>query len=456
MKGNLEQFKKLFRTLFVFLLVLGQSLVFTYTWLKYYNELILIAFAGKGNVMMVLFYAAFLVIFLYFFEGFKFGIHKKSSMAISQVLAVLATNSIVYLQIVLMATKFITVVPMLEAAAIDLVFAVLMTFLGDFIFHRFFPARRVLLIFGDYEPSAFIKKVSGRKDKYIIDKVVNVSVGMDELEKLIETAQSVIIYDVHSEARNKILKICFKYDVRTYATTKVSDVLVRGAERLHLFDTPLLLYRNNNLSFEQRFVKRALDIIVSFILLVLTSPIFLICAIAIKVYDGGPVFFRQDRTTIGGKVFSIHKFRSMVVDAEKDDKPQPATDKDPRITPFGRVMRFCRMDELPQLIDILVGNMSLVGPRPERVEHTRKYTKMMPEFEYRLKVRAGLTGYAQLYGKYNTSPYDKLQLDLIYIQNYSLLLDIQLMLMTLKVIFMPESTEGFEKEKAKELPKKEK
>ena len=456
MKGNLEQFKKLFRTLFVFILVLGQSLVFTYTWLKYYNELILIAFAGKGNVMMVLFYAAFLVLFLYFFEGFKFGIHKKSSMAISQVLTVLATNVIVYLQIVLMATKFVTVTPMLEAAAIDLVYAVLMTFLGDFVFHRFFPARKVLLIFDDYEPSAFIKKVSGRKDKYIIEKVVNVSVGMEELEKLIETAQGVIIYDVHSETRNKILKVCFKYDVRTYTTTKVSDVLVRGAERLHLFDTPLLLYRNNNLSFEQRFVKRALDIIISFILLVLTSPIFLICAIAIKAYDKGPVFFRQDRTTIGGKVFSIHKFRSMVVDAEKDDKPQPATDKDPRITPFGRIMRFCRMDELPQLIDILVGNMSLVGPRPERVEHTEKYTKMMPEFEYRLKVRAGLTGYAQLYGKYNTSPYDKLQLDLIYIQNYSLLLDIQLMLMTLKVIFMPESTEGFEKQEVKELPKKEK
>ena len=456
MKGNLEQFKKLFRTLFVLILVLGQTLVFAYTWLKYYNELILIAFAGKGNVMMVLFYAAFLIIFLYFFEGFKFGIHKKSSMAISQVLTVLATNVIVYLQIVLMATKFVTVVPMLEAAAIDLVYAVLMTFLGDFIFHSFFPARKALLIFDDYEPSGFIKKVSARKDKYIIDKIVNVSVGMDELEKLIETAQSVIIYDVHSEVRNKILKICFKYDVRTYATTKVSDVLVRGAERLHMFDTPLLLYRNNNLSFEQRFVKRALDIIISLLLLVITSPIFLICAIAIKLYDGGPIFFRQDRTTIGGKVFSIHKFRSMVVDAEKDDKPQPATNKDPRVTPFGRIMRFCRMDELPQLIDILTGNMSLVGPRPERVEHTKKYTEMMPEFEYRLKVRAGLTGYAQLYGKYNTSPYDKLQLDLIYIQNYSLLLDIQLMLMTLKVIFMPESTEGFEKEDIKKLPKKDK
>lgn len=147
----------------------------------------------------------------------------------------------------------------------------------------------------------------------------------------------------------------------------------------------------------------------------------------------------------------IHKFRSMIVDAEKDGNPIPATESDPRITPVGKVLRFTRMDELPQLFDILKGDMSLVGPRPERVEHTRKYTKEIPEFPYRLKVRAGLTGLAQLYGKYNTSAYDKLQLDLMYIQNYSLLLDIRLLFMTLKVIFIKESTEGFSKEKSLDI-----
>ncbi|MBQ2135487.1 MAG: sugar transferase, partial [Clostridia bacterium] len=301
----------------------------------------------------------------------------------------------------------------------------------------------------DYEPSGFIKKVASRKDKYIIDKVVNVSEGLEKIEELIESAQGVIIYDVHSEMRNKILKFCFKHDVRTYTTTKVSDVLVRGAERLHLFDTPLLLYRNTGLTIEQRFFKRLMDIIVSLVMLIITSPFLLISALAIKLYDGGPVFFRQARSTIGGKVFYIHKFRSMIVDAEKDNKPHPATERDPRITPVGRILRASRLDELPQFIDILVGNMSLVGPRPERVEHTEKYTEMIPEFEYRLKVRGGLTGYAQLYGKYNTSPYDKLQLDLIYIQNYSLLLDIQLILMTVKIMFMKESTEGFDEEVSK-------
>ena len=224
---------------------------------------------------------------------------------------------------------------------------------------------------------------------------------------------------------------------------------------MHLFDTPLLLYRNNGLTFEQRFIKRAMDIVLSGVLLVLTSPIFLIAAVAIKLYDGGPVFYRQTRYTLNYKKFDIYKFRSMIVDAEKDGKSQPATDKDPRITPVGRVLRATRLDELPQFIDIFIGNMSLVGPRPERVEHVEKYTEEVQEFACRLKVRGGLTGYAQIYGKYNTSPYDKLQLDLIYIQNYSILLDIRLILMTIKIMFMKESTEGFTEERKKEIQEKE-
>ena len=278
--------------------------------------------------------------------------------------------------------------------------------------------------------------------------------GLDKIKKDIIQSQGVVIYDVHSELRNVILKMCYENDIRAYSTTKISDILIRGAESLHLFDTPLLLYRNNGLNFEQRFVKRTMDIVVSLLMLIITSPIFLCAAIAIKMYDGGPVFYRQARYTLNGKVFNIYKFRSMIVDAEKDGKSQPATDHDPRITPVGRVLRATRLDELPQLIDILIGNMSLVGPRPERIEHVDKYSEDIPEFKYRLKVRGGLTGYAQLYGKYNTSPYDKLQLDLIYIQNYSIFLDIRLIFMTLKIMFMKESTEGFSEQQKNELQEK--
>ena len=155
------------------------------------------------------------------------------------------------------------------------------------------------------------------------------------------------------------------------------------------------------------------------------------------------------------KVFKIHKFRSMIVDAEKDGA-KPAEENDPRITPVGKFLRASRLDELPQLIDILVGDMSFVGPRPERIEHVQQYSEEVPEFVYRLKVRGGLTGYAQLYGKYNTTPYDKLQLDLMYIQNYSFLLDIRLILMTVKIMFMKESTEGFTKENSEKINEKSK
>jgi len=218
-----------------------------------------------------------------------------------------------------------------------------------------------------------------------------------------------------------------------------------------LFDTPLLLLRNNGLSFEQRVVKRLLDIVVSLLVIIVTSPIMIIIAIAIKAYDGGPVFFKQKRCTKDGKVFEIHKFRSMIVDAEKEGISIPASDKDPRITPVGNIIRATRLDELPQAFDILNGNMSLVGPRPERIEHVEKYTKEIPEFAYRLKVKGGLTGYAQIYGKYNTTAYDKLKLDLMYVQNYSILLDLKLILMTVKIIFMKESTEGFDEKQISEI-----
>ena len=196
--------------------------------------------------------------------------------------------------------------------------------------------------------------------------------------------------------------------------------------------------------FEQRLFKRIIDIIVSIAALLITSPVMLIIAIAIKIYDRGSVFFVQDRCTINGRIFKIHKFRSMIENAEQDGEVIPATDEDSRITPVGRFIRKTRLDELPQFIDILVGNMSVVGPRPERVEHVEQYIQEVPEFVYRMKVKGGLTGYAQIYGKYNTTAYDKLKLDLMYIQNYSVLLDLKLIVMTVKIMFMKESTEGFD------------
>lgn len=454
MKKEKEQYKKLIRSIIVILLVACETIIFMHYWINIYNKYTVFPFFQKGHWMMAAMYIIYQIIFLYIFGGLKVGYLKKANIIFSQVLAMLGSNVIIYLQIVLLSVRFVNIVPMMKATLVDICVVVIVAIISESIFRKLFPPRELIVLYENYDPDEFIKKMNSRKDKYIIKQKLNVSDGLDKIKKDIIQSQGVVIYDVHSELRNVILKMCYENDIRAYSTTKISDILIRGAESLHLFDTPLLLYRNNGLNFEQRFVKRTMDIVVSLLMLIITSPIFLCAAIAIKMYDGGPVFYRQARYTLNGKVFNIYKFRSMIVDAEKDGKSQPATDHDPRITPVGRVLRATRLDELPQLIDILIGNMSLVGPRPERIEHVDKYSEDIPEFKYRLKVRGGLTGYAQLYGKYNTSPYDKLQLDLIYIQNYSIFLDIRLIFMTLKIMFMKESTEGFSEQQKNELQEK--
>ena len=454
MKKEKEQYKKLIRSIIVILLVACETIIFMHYWINIYNKYTVFPFFQKGHWMMAAMYIIYQIIFLYIFGGLKVGYLKKANIIFSQVLAMLGSNVIIYLQIVLLSVRFVNIVPMMKATLVDICVVVIVAIISESIFRKLFPPRELIVLYEDYDPDEFIKKMNSRKDKYIIKQKLNVSDGLDKIKKDIIQSQGVVIYDVHSELRNVILKMCYENDIRAYSTTKISDILIRGAESLHLFDTPLLLYRNNGLNFEQRFVKRTMDIVVSLLMLIITSPIFLCAAIAIKMYDGGPVFYRQARYTLNGKVFNIYKFRSMIVDAEKDGKSQPATDHDPRITPVGRVLRATRLDEVPQLIDILIGNMSLVGPRPERIEHVDKYSEDIPEFKYRLKVRGGLTGYAQLYGKYNTSPYDKLQLDLIYIQNYSIFLDIRLIFMTLKIMFMKESTEGFSEQQKNELQEK--
>lgn len=452
---NKEQFKKMVRSMFAVALVLMQTMVFAYAWFTEYNNYIVVPFVQKGNWFFYFVYAIIFTIFLNSFDGLKYGTYRRTNLIIAQILATLATAFVIYLQIVLLAARFVTVIPLIMMVVANVAVIVALIFSGDFIMKKLFPARKTLVVYDNYSPFVFLEKTKLRKDKFNIGEVAHISVGITRLAEMIKQYECVIIYDVHSEQRNRILKLCFENNIRTYTTTKVSDIFVRGAETVHLFDTPLLLYRNMGLTIEQRFFKRATDIIVSLTLLIITSPFLLISAIAIKLYDGGPVFFRQDRSTVNGQIFRIHKFRSMIVDAEKDGA-RPAEDNDPRITPVGKILRASRLDELPQLIDILIGNMSLVGPRPERVEHIKQYSEEIPEFVYRLKMRGGLTGYAQLYGKYNTTPYDKLQLDLMYIQNYSFFLDIKLILMTVKIMFMKESTEGFTEEKSKNINKKSK
>jgi exopolysaccharide biosynthesis polyprenyl glycosylphosphotransferase len=217
---------------------------------------------------------------------------------------------------------------------------------------------------------------------------------------------------------------------------------MNSGRNVYLVDTPVFKVNNFGPSQLEKIIKRLFDIFFSLFFLILVSPILLITAIAIKAGDGGPVFYKQVRLTQYGKPFKIIKFRSMRVDAEKDGKAQLAKENDDRITPVGKFIRSCRIDELPQLINILSGDMSVVGPRPERPELIEKIKLEVPEFDYRLGVKAGLTGYAQVYGKYNTRLKDKLLFDLIYIEQFSVLLDLRIMFMTFKILFKKDSTEG--------------
>ena len=442
--GGLDQYKRLIRFAFNILLLGCLMFFFIRIWDRNYNDWIVFPFYYKGFLLMGAFYALFFVIFSYILGGMKIGYLKSSSLMLSQTLALIAANVSIYLETVLLSARFVNIIPMIELTAIDIVVIFIWTFLVNRIFRKLFPARHILLLYEEYDPSMLLRKVNSRKDRYLIKKSMNVEEGWESITKEMCNYDAVFLCDIHSPLRNRLVKYCYANGIRSYITPKISDIIIRSSENIHMFDTPLLLSRNNGLSFEQKLVKRFMDIVISLVMLVITSPFMLVTAVAIKLYDGGPVFFRQKRCTINGREFYIHKFRSMIVNAEKEGEVIPATDDDERITPVGKVIRKTRLDELPQFIDILKGDMSVVGPRPERVEHVEMYTREIPEFSYRLKVKGGLTGYAQIYGKYNTTAYDKLKLDLMYIQNYSFLLDLKLIIMTVKIIFVKESTEGFE------------
>ena len=442
-----EQYKHLLRICAVAVILILECLIFAFFWNRYYGERLWIEpFWDKGNKLIVVVYGIFLLVFMYIYGGMKIGYMKGSSIIYSQAIAAFCTNVLMYFQIMLLWRHMPYILPMICMTLMDFTVSAIISFLSDRFFARLFPPRKLLLIYDEYQMDSLAWKMNQRKEKYDVKTKVHASVGEEELYRQIEQngQEGVILGDLHSELRNRLLKYCYSRSIRVYMTPKLSDLMVRKAEALHIFDTPLLLARNSGLSPDQRFCKRVLDLIVSLLMLVIASPIMLITAVCIKLYDGGPVFFRQKRLTINGKVFEIYKFRSMIVDAEKDGVARLATKHDSRITPVGKVIRALRIDELPQLINIIKGDMSIVGPRPERPEIAEEYSETIPEFSYRLKVKAGLTGYAQIYGKYNTTAYDKLKLDLMYIESYSILEDLKLILLTVKILFMKESTEGLE------------
>ena len=415
-------------------------------WIGWYNKIIWAPFFRRGNWMMIFIYAILLIFFMNTYGGFKVGFLKKGNLIYSQILAVLFTNIVTYFQITVQDKRFTTPVPLGVNIALSVVAILVWTLIFQWIYGLIFPPRRMLLISGDYSDYHLLEKMNAREDKYIISQIINYKEGMEKLIPQIDQYDGIIVGDMPSHERNLIIKYCYAKQIRTYSVPKISDILLRSSVDLNLFDSPLLLSRNTGLAIEQMFCKRLMDVVFSLLGLVISAPFFLLIAISIKLTDRGPVFYKQTRLTKDGKTFEIYKFRTMIQNAEKYSGAVLASEHDPRILLVGRLLRATRLDELPQIFNILKGEMSIVGPRPERPELAAEIEKEIPEISYRLKVKAGLTGYAQVYGKYNTTSYDKLKLDLTYIRNYSIFLDLKLIFMTPKIMLLKESTEGVKNE----------
>ena len=449
--NNREQYKRIVYFFSTLIIVALLTLEFAFTWYTAYSDVIALPFYRRGNWVLVLIYAVLFLIILKASGGYKVGYLKRGDMLYSQILSLGFVNAITYFQISLIGRHLMPVKPLLWMTLIDLVLLICWAVLSNRFYFWLYPPRRLIIVYGSQSAAQLVMKMSERVDKYMICESVSITESTEEIYAAIGRYEGVILCEIPGQRRNDLLKYCFARNIRTYIAPKISDIILRGAEEIRLFDTPLLLCRNYGLSVEQRLVKRAFDLTFAVVFTVLLSPIMLVCALAIKLNDGGPVLFKQKRLTLGGKEFYVYKFRSMVVDAEKHG-PQLAREDDDRITRVGRVLRRCRLDELPQLFNIFHGEMSVVGPRPERPELAQQYEKTMPEFEFRLHVKAGLTGYAQVIGKYDTQPYDKLKMDLMYIENYSIFLDLRIVLMTLKTALFPgETNEEEQSHDAQEL-----
>ena len=404
-----------------------------------------------GYLTLALVGIMFCIIYWFFakmYQALKIGIYRLTELMYFQVLAIVLADAALLFESIMWFHGFqkLKIWSYLLGMVIQVVAMGVNIFIHNRLFALYDERRKILIVYGNDGYKTLIKKMQSKKYRYEIVGCFSDETSLEVLEDNIEKAEGIYLYEVDDQLKRKLVLFCDSISKDIYLTQSVEDLLTMGFDVSHTFDTPFIRTKRMPEKWYYAFIKRTIDILFSSMGLIILSPMLLIVAACIKLYDGGPVFYKQIRLTKGHKEFEIYKFRSMIVDAEKNGA-RLAAQNDNRITPIGKVIRATRVDELPQLINILKGDMTLVGPRPERPEIEDVYLKEIPEFGMRLKVKAGLTGYAQVFGKYNTSPEDKLKLDLLYINQRSLLLDFKLIFYTIKIIFIPEATEGIEENK---------
>lgn len=443
MNKNFDPYKKTILFVFSLISVAMMATVFAFFWYRiYWDTMYFFHFYRRGNWAMVGLYSILVYFFSAMYGALRIGQLRRVEVVLSQFLATFLANLVMYFVICLLAFGLVNPGYLFLMQLIDCFIAAVWTIFATIFYNRIFQPWKILLIYGDRPAKELVDKLETRRDKYAIYGAIHAQAGIPRIAETVKDYQAVLIGDIAVEMRNEILKFCYGNGIRAYVMPKISDIILMGGDKIHVFDTPFLLSKGYSLSFDQRFWKRVVDLVIAVPIALIASPFMILTAIAIKICDGGPVFYKQVRCTKDNREFEILKFRSMIVDAEKDGEAVLAKEHDDRITPVGRVIRATRLDELPQLFNVLRGDMSLVGPRPERPEIIAEYEEEMPEFAFRTRVKAGVTGFAQIYGKYNTVPYDKLKLDLFYIENYSLWTDLKLILMTVKTMLKKDATEG--------------
>jgi exopolysaccharide biosynthesis polyprenyl glycosylphosphotransferase len=429
--------------------------LFATVWIGYYNDFTFDKYWVEGAIMSCIIYSIIYFAMCNVYKAFRIASTSVGEIVFAQVIAFGLADLILYVECCLIYNRMVNLWPGITTVVAQLSGSALTVLCTKRFFMHHVQPKDTMIIYGKNVSADETRRFADRllykyKHLFAIKRIMQENSEIDEISHEMGNYRTVILYEVSAVNRGVYLKLCSEMHKNFYYTPNVEDLITQGATYKRLLDTPLMKYEYNYENHREYWVKRLFDIVFSACMLIVLAPLFLIVAISIKIEDGGPVFYRQARCTKGGKVFWMIKFRSMVVDAEKDGVI-PCVSNDARITKVGRVIRKYRMDELPQLINILQGDMSVVGPRPERVEHVQQYTKEMPEFAYRLRVKGGLTGYAQIFGKYNSSAYDKLRLDLMYIEHQSLLEDLKIIMLTFRTVFQKESTEGFELEKSEKI-----
>lgn len=435
-----------------FICACGVIFPFCYAWFLYYNDFAFHTWWLQGALVSVLIYLVLYLMLARLYEAFRIETCQIGELIFSQILALGIADVLLYIECCLIYGGPVNLLPGLAVCAVQILFSGILVFYGkQYLLHHVKPYRTLLICRALQRSQAgrFLDKLASRlyylfdvRDVYYCEPYQDTF----PLER-IESFEAVLMYEVPANLRSRIFAYCAGRQKLIYVTPRLDDIFLFGFENSHVLDTPLMRYGISAKGKRESYLsKRLWDILLALLMLLIFSPFMLLTAVCIKLEDGGPVFFRQKRCTLHGREFEILKFRSMVVGAEKQGQVIPCKNGDARVTRTGRIIRATRLDELPQLFNILIGDMSVVGPRPERVEHVEKYTEEIPEFPARLQVRGGLTGYAQVFGKYNTTAADKLKMDLMYIGNMSLWMDMKILFLTVKTMFIPESTEGFGEE----------